>query len=566
MIVFEVLKKLITAAAAEQFGSDRALPNFRVAATEPKYGNATTNLAMVLAAELKKPPRQLAERLAAALRKAPQVKTVEVAGAGFINLVMEAEFWHGFLRKILKEGENWGRVGLGEGEKVSVEYVSANPTGPLHIGHARGAVVGDVLSALLEKAGFAVTREYYINDGGAQIEKLAASLHARYSQTFGRKAPIPEGGYGGDYLAPVAADLRKKDGDRWLDKSRSEWLKPLSEFATEAMMKLIKGELRSLGVHHQTFASELKIGEGVGRSIEKLRAEGLVYEGVLRAPKGGERGGSDKPQLLLKTTQFGDELDRPLKRADGSWSYFAPDIAYHLKKYEAGFSKMVNVWGVDHFGYVKRLRAALAALTEGKAELKVLLVALVTLKRAGKVVKMSKRRGDFVTLSEVVRKVGKDAVRFMMLTRRNDAPLDFDFAKAVEKNMDNPCFYVQYAHTRCCSVLDAAAAQGITAGDAADLGSLTQVEEQRLIQILAEWPGRVAAAATSLEPHRVALYLIELASAFHELWSKGNKNAHLRFITDNEAQTLPRLALVRACRCVLRSGLEVMGITPLAEM
>lgn len=571
MNVFAELKELVGRTAADVLGLKNEPPNFKVTATEPRHGQATTNLAMVLAAASQQPPRQTAEKIAIGLRAAKRVKTAEVAGPGFINLVMDDEFWHRFVGEILRRGENWGEVDLGRGESVIVEYVSANPTGPMHIGHARGAVVGDVLAALLEKAGFAVTREYYINDGGAQIEKLAASLYARYLRASGRQAePLPADGYHGDYLIAVAEALRKKDGDKWLDKPRTQWLKPFATTATAAMMELIKSELLRLGVRHKTFTSEAAIagGGGIEKAIATLEKKGLIYEGILQAPKGGNGNkGSDQPQLLFKTTDFGDELDRPLKRTDGSWSYFAPDIAYHLKKYQDGFSKMVNVWGVDHFGYVKRLQAATAALTDGKADLKMLLVALVNLKRDGKTVKMSKRRGDFVTLSEVVDEVGKDAVRFIMLTRRNDMPLDFDFAKAVEKSMDNPCFYVQYAHTRCCSVLNAAAREGFAAHEEkADPALLNQAEEQRLIQLLAEWPERVAAAAAALEPHRIASYLIELAAAFHELWSKGNKNARLRFITDNKRQTAARLALVQATRYVLCSGLKLVGVTPAKEM
>ena len=581
-MIFDQIKALITATLESELGT--LPPNFKVTATEPKYGDVTTNLAMILAKQLAKPPHLIAKQAGELLAAHPQIKKAEAVG-GFLNLTLVAGFWLTQLEAILGEGSHCGSCDYGKGEAVNVEYVSANPTGPLHIGHARGAVVGDVTANILEKVGFKVTREYYINDGGGQIEKLAESLRWRVFQVAGEPAEPPTDGYGGEYLVELATALYKKHQAPLLTK-------PLEFFATqavEAMMALIKQELEAMGVRHQVFASERAfIAENaVEKAVAKLTEAGLVYEGFLAPPKGGSKGGDNNPpnqsaqeqppkkQLLVRTTKFGDEVDRPLKRADGSWSYFAPDIAYHLAKYQRGFGKMVNVWGVDHFGYVKRLTAALETLTSTngatkgsangaaatKAELKVLLVALVSLKQKGKPLKMSKRSGDFITLSEVLEKVGADALRFTMLTRRNDIPLEFDLAKAVEQNINNPLFYVQYAHTRCCSVL-----RTKSPAKTGDLALLQSPQEQFLTRLLCQWNHRLVSAATSFEPHRIVLYLTEVATAFHSLWNVGNKNAHLRFITSDEAQTNARLKLVTATKNVVASGLGVLGIHPLEEM
>ena len=544
---------------------------------DPAHGDIATNAAMVLAKDAGMKPRDIAVMLADALKARPEVDAAEVAGPGFLNLRVKSAFWYAQVPDIIRSGAAYGDAATGQGVAVNVEYVSANPTGPMHIGHARGAVVGDALANLLAKVGYRVTREYYINDAGAQVDVLARSAHLRYRQALGEQiGAIPEGYYPGDYLKEVGAALAKRDRARWRDVPESEWLEPIRSFAIEAMMASIREDLAALGVRHAVFSSErslIKSG-AIDEAVAELAARDLVYTGTLEPPKGKViEDWEPRPQLLFRSTKFGDDVDRPLKKSDGSWTYFAPDIAYHRDKFRRGFNNLIDVWGADHKGYVKRMQAAVRAITEGKAALDVRLCNLVNLMEKGEPVKMSKRAGTFVTLREVVDQVGKDVVRFIMLTRSSDAPLDFDLAKVTEQSKDNPVFYVQYAHARGASVFR-------NAKDAfpdlmldneslarADLDLLADSDELQLIKILAGWPRLVEVAAEAHEPHRVAYYLAEIASQFHGLWTRGNDDERLRFIRPGDRPlTLARLALVRATQTVIASGLAVMGVTPVEEL
>ncbi len=552
----------------------------RVAVEPPRergHGDLSTNAAMVLAKPAGKKPRDLAEALAARLGKLDDVTEVEVAGPGFINLRLVPGVWYARLAEILREGTAYGASDMGAGEAVNVEYVSANPTGPLTVGHARGAVVGDALAGLLAKVGYKVAKEYYINDAGGQVDTLARSAYLRYREALGEDiGEIPEGLYPGDYLKETGKALAARDGDIWVGKDEAEWLPEVRRFAIDSMMDLIRADLDFLGVHQDVFTSERKLVEAgmVEEVVKFLEGRGLLYTGVLEPPKGKTpEDWEPRPQLLFKATEFGDDVDRALKKSDGSWTYFAGDMACHLDKFRRGFPLMINVWGADHGGYVKRMTAGVKALTEGKGELDVKLCQLVNLKRGGELVKMSKRSGTFVTLREVIEEVGKDVVRFIMLTRKNDATLDFDLVEVMEQSRDNPVFYVQYCHARCCSVLRHAAAEmpGI-ALDAvslagSDLNRLTDSGELDLIKLLAEWPRLLESAADAHEPHRVAFYLYDLAGAFHGLWTKGKDHAELRFLLpDDPAMTAARLALVQATAFVIASGLEIFGVTPVEEM
>jgi arginyl-tRNA synthetase len=555
---------------------------------DPAHGDIATNAAMVLAKPAGLQPRALAERLAERLRQQSAVTAADVAGPGFINLRLADGFWHARLAEILRTGPAYGDAKIGGGRKVNVEYVSANPTGPMHVGHGRGAVLGDALAALLEKAGYEVTREYYINDAGAQVEALAWSAYFRYLQALGveiDESSVASFQYQGDYLVPVGEALKATYGERLAQrgadgrlagKPQDEWLQPVRDSTIAAMMALIRADLALLGIEHDVFASERAIVESgaVDHALQTLDAAGLIYVGTLEPPKGKlPEDWEERPQTLFRSTRFGDDVDRPLKKSDGSWTYFAGDIAYHLDKYRRGFNEMVDVWGADHGGYLKRMQAAVTALTGGAARLDVKLCQLVSLFDKGVPVRMSKRAGTFVTLREVVDEVGKDVFRFVMLTRRNDQALDFDFAKVVEQSKDNPVFYVQYAHARACSVLRRAAetrpAATLTPESlaSAPLARLTDPAELALIRHLAGWPRLVESAAEAHEPHRIAFYLQELAALFHGLWNKGNDDASLRFLLDDApALTEARLALVRAVAVVVASGLTVIGVTPAEEM
>ena len=550
---------------------------------DPTHGDMATNAAMVLAKEARTKPRELAEKIASRLRTDDLIASVDVAGPGFINLTLKAPVWAETLRAVLREGSSYGQSAVGAGEKVNVEYVSANPTGPMHVGHCRGAVFGDALASLLQFAGFDVTREYYINDAGAQVDVLARSAFLRYREALGENiGEIPDGLYPGDYLKPVGQALSAEYGDKLLTMPEGGWLPIVRARAIAMMMEAIKGDLAALTIRQDVFFSERSLIEAgnnrVAQTIDFLRSKGDVYEGRLPPPKGGPiEDYEDREQTLFRATAFGDDVDRPLIKSDGSYTYFASDIAYHKNKFDRGFRNLVDVWGADHGGYVKRVEAAIKAVTSGKATLDVKIVQLVKLLRNGEPVKMSKRSGDFVTLREVVDEVGKDAVRFMMLYRKNDAVLDFDLAKVIEQSRENPVFYVQYGHARGHSVFrnarevipelpEETGARAAFLADAA-LDRLTDPAELDLLRRLALYPRTVEAAASAHEPHRIAFFLYDLASEFHALWTRGRDLPYLRFIINNDAEiTKARLALVQGVVSVLASGLAILGVHAPDEM
>ncbi|MEL7204986.1 MAG: arginine--tRNA ligase [Pseudomonadota bacterium] len=538
------------------------------------HGDMATNAAMVLAKPAQMKPRDIAEKLAVALSNDARITSAEVAGPGFLNLRLADHIWHDLIHAILSSGSDFGRSDLGLGQKMNVEYVSANPTGPLHVGHTRGAVFGDALASLLSFAGFDVTREYYINDGGAQVDVLARSVYLRYLEAHGQAVAFEDGTYPGDYLVPVGQALKDKVGDAFVGKGEQFWLAEVREFATEAMMDLIRSDLAALGVEMDVFYSEKSL-YGTGRIEEALSAleeKGLIYEGILEPPKGKlPEDWEPREQTLFKATEHGDDVDRPVKKSDGNWTYFAPDIAYHYDKVSRGFDALIDVFGADHGGYVKRMKAAVSALADGQVPLDIKLTQLVKLYKDGEPFKMSKRAGTFVTLRDVVDQVGPDVTRFVMLTRKNDAPLDFDFDKVLEQSKENPVFYVQYAHARVSSVLRKADEAGIDVSDAAlsaaDLSINTHDAELALAKKLAEWPRLVEIAARAHEPHRVAFYLYDLASELHALWNRGNDAPELRFLQDGDsATTQAKIAQARAVGVVISAGLGILGVTPVNEM
>ena len=536
---------------------------------DPAHGDLATNAAMVLAKRAATSPRALAELIAPALERLDEVESAAIAGPGFINIRLDPAIWRDELRAIIEGGADYGRSAIGGNERINVEYVSANPTGPMHVGHCRGAVVGDALASLLEYAGYAVTREYYVNDAGAQVDTLARSAHLRYREALGADiGEIPEGLYPGDYLKPVGEALAAEYGDLYAAAPEAEWLQLFRGKSVAAMLDLIRSDLALLGIHHDVFASEAEVqGSGAAdRVMATLRDKGLVYEGQLEAPKGETPDDWEPVELtLFRSTKYGDDQDRPMKKSDGSWTYFGADAAYHLQKAEKA-DALVNIWGADHAGTVKRIQAAVTALTDGKVDLDVKLVNMVRLFRAGEPIKMSKRSGNFVTLADVVREVGKDVVRFIMLTRRADAPLDFDYAKAVEASKDNPVFYVQYAHARIRSLHRRTEEAGIDLSPAADL-SLLDDEELALVKLGAQFPRIVEAAALAHEPHRVAFYLGDLAAALHAQWNKGNDDPPRRFLlAHNPDLTRARLELASAIGQILRNGLAIMGVAAAEEM
>ena len=576
----------VCAVLAGEHGWPAGIDLSRVVVEPPRdtsHGDMATNAAMVLAKEAKTKPRDLAEKIAEKLRADPLITAVDIAGPGFINLTLNPSTWAEELRAVLREGAAYGKSKIGASQKVNVEYVSANPTGPMHVGHCRGAVFGDALSNLLQFAGFDVAREYYINDAGAQVDVLARSALLRYREALGEDiGAIPEGLYPGDYLKPVGEALAAEYGDKLQAMAESAWLPIVRNKSIAMMMEAIKGDLAALNIKHDVFFSERSLiatgNNKVAETIDFLRAKGDIYEGSLPPPKGGPvEDYEDRIQTLFRATAYGDDVDRPLIKSDGSYTYFASDIAYHRSNFDRGFKTMVDVWGADHGGYIKRVQAAIKAVTEGAGDLDVKIVQLVRLLRNGELVRMSKRAGDFVTLREVVDEVGADAVRFMMLYRKNDAVLDFDLAKVIEQSRDNAVFYVQYGHARGHSIFrnareefpevpeDAAARTAWVAG--ADLSRLNDPSETGLLRQLALFPRLVESAAEAHEPHRVAFYLYDLASEFHALWTRGRDAPHLRFIIQNDAEmTKSRLALVQGVVSVIASGLAILGVQAPVEM
>jgi arginyl-tRNA synthetase len=537
---------------------------------DASHGDLATNAAMVLAKRAGTNPRALAGLIAPKLEELAEVSAAEIAGPGFINLRLVPDVWQEELGTILAEGDGYGRSTMGQGQRVNVEYVSANPTGPMHMGHCRGAVVGDALASLLEHAGYAVTREYYVNDAGGQVDVLARSAHLRYREALGEDiGEIPEGLYPGDYLKPVGEALAREHGDRFVGAPESEWLVSFRKAAVAAMMEMIRADLALLGIHHDVFASEAEV-QAAGKpeeAVETLRARGLVYEGELERPKSLDPHDEWEPVelTLFRSTRFGDDQDRPVKKSDGSWTYFGADLAYHFQKAQAA-DQLIDIWGADHAGTVKRIKAAVEALTEGKTPFDVKLVQMVRLLRAGEPVKMSKRSGNFVTLADVVGEVGKDVVRFTMLTRKADAQMDFDFAKVVEASKDNPVFYVQYAHARIRSLHRKVATEVADLPGDADL-SLLDEEELGLVKLAAQFPRIVESAADAHEPHRVAFYLHDLAAAFHAQWNKGNDDPARRFLVAQDAGlTRARLELAAGIGQIIRNGLAIMGVAAAEEM
>ena len=566
-----VLEKLETLVAAGTLPEGLSFDNVTV---EPPrdalHGDLATNAAMVLAKPAKIKPRDIAEALAALLAEDTRVLSADVAGPGFLNLRIDPAVFQGLVGDILAKGKDFGRSDIGAGRKVNVEYVSANPTGPLHVGHTRGAVFGDALAGVLDFAGYDVTREYYINDGGAQVDVLARSAFERYREACGHAPEIAEGLYPGDYLIPVGEALKAKYGESLIGQPESEWLADIRLFATEMMMDLVRTDLASLGVKMDVFYSEKSLyGTGqIEAAIKDLDSKGLIYTGTLPPPKGKlPEDWEAREQTLFRSTEHGDDVDRPVQKSDGSWTYFAPDIAYHFDKVQRGFDELIDIFGADHGGYVKRMKAAVSALSDGKVPLDIKLCQLVRLFKNGEPFKMSKRANNFILLSDVVAQVGSDVTRFVMLTRKNDAPLDFDFDKALEQSKDNPVFYVQYAHARVFSVIAKAGDPSDSSLQSADLNLLNAPSELAILKKLAEWPRLAELAATHHEPHRIAFYLFELASEFHALQHLGKVDPSLRFIlADQPALSQARLAMIRSVAVVISAGLGILGVTPKNEM
>ena len=574
-IINSEIKELIK---AEILAPDINLNQINLETTKnTDLGDFSSNAALVLSKQARMNPRELGEIIVTRLGKRAEFKSVEVAGPGFINIRLMFHTWTNLIPTILKSGIDYGSANLGNGKAVNVEYVSANPTGPMHIGHARGAVFGDALSNLLEKVGYSVTREYYINDAGAQVDILARSTHLRYLEALGENiGEMPEGLYPGNYLKQVGEEIKNRDGAKWKFLSEEIWLSEFRKFSVTKMMSLIRQDLKTLGVTHDVFISEAElVNAGMNDEVlRELKEFDLAYTGTLDPPKGKlPDDWEQRPQLLFRSSQFGDDLDRALKKSDGDWTYFASDISYHRDKFRRGFQRMIDVWGADHKGYIKRMQSAVKAITRGEGNLTVRLCNLVNLLEDGKPSKMSKREGSYVTLNDVVSEVGSDAVRFMMLTRSNDAPLDFDLKIVLDQSKDNPVFYVQYAHARICSLLRNVheVFSELNVDDSslidADVRLLKSDGEIKMIKELAIWPDVVERSAFANEPHRIAFYLYDLAASFHSFWNKGNADEDLRFIIpDNVNKTIARLSLARSVAIVISSGLSVIGVEPVEEM
>jgi arginyl-tRNA synthetase len=544
---------------------------------DPSHGDLATNVAMILAKSLGQPPKILADQISETLKQHPDIIKAEVAGPGFINLTLSPSFWHKQIKVILEHGISYGDSTLGAGQKINVEFVSTNPTGPMHTGHGRNAVLGDTIAALLTKVGYKVCREYYVNDAGGQVYALARSVYVRYGQACGQLITdddFTKDMYPADYLIPLAETIFKTEGDKWLNQPEEKWLEHFRELAVSEMLSFIRQDLALLGVHMDVFTSEkaLVTQKQVEKTLEGLEKKGDVYQGVLEPPKGHViEDWEPRPQTLFRATHYGDDVDRPLRKSDGSWTYFAGDIAYHLHKFQRGFHHLINVFGADHSGYVKRLKAAVQAITDNQASFEIKVCQMVNFLDNGIPVRMSKRAGTFITIKDVIDKVGKDATRFMMISRHQDMPIDFDFAKVVEQTRDNPIFYIQYAHARIQSVLrhslDVFPDINLDNLKEANLSLLTDEQELYMIKILTNWPSQVEGAAQVREPHRLANFLYDVSSSFHALWNKGKDNTHLRFIEPQHLeQTKARLALITATANVIASGLNILGITPVQEM
>lgn len=541
---------------------------------DSRHGDMATNAAMVLSKSVETKPRELAKIISESLSQNEIVLSVDIAGPGFINISLSEACWHSLLSSVLLNGINFGRSNIGSSKKVNVEFVSANPTGPLHVGHTRGAVFGDALASLLSYSGYEVTREYYINDGGAQVDVLARSVFLRYQEAFGKEVVFEDGTYPGDYLIPIALKLKDKVGDAYLQKSEDKWLPEFRDYAVQAMMDLIKSDLDLLGIEMDTYFSEKSLYDSgqIEAALDRLKNNGLIYKGILEPPKGKKtEDWEPREQTLFKSTLHGDDVDRPVLKSDGTWTYFAPDIAYHFDKITRGFDLLIDIFGADHGGYVKRMKAAVSALSNGEVPLDIKLCQLVKLYQNGEPFKMSKRAGNFVMLRDLVEEVGPDVTRFVMLTRKNDAALDFDFQKVLEQSRENPVFYVQYAHARIKSVIRKAEELDIDISDRAlsetNLTRLTHSSELSLIKKIAEWPRLVEVAARLYEPHRIAFYLFDLSSQLHAHWSKGSDNPDLRFLhNDNLVKTQSKIALARAVSIVISSGLAILGVKPAEKM
>ena len=541
---------------------------------DSRHGDMATNAAMVLSKSVETKPRELAKIISESLSQNEIVLSVDIAGPGFINISLSEACWHILLSSVLLNGINFGRSNIGSSKKVNVEFVSANPTGPLHVGHTRGAVFGDALASLLSYSGYEVTREYYINDGGAQVDVLARSVFLRYQEAFGKEVVFEDGTYPGDYLIPIALKLKDKVGDAYLQKSEDKWLPEFRDYAVQAMMDLIKSDLDLLGIEMDTYFSEKSLYDSgqIEAALDRLKNNGLIYKGILEPPKGKKtEDWEPREQTLFKSTLHGDDVDRPVLKSDGTWTYFAPDIAYHFDKITRGFDLLIDIFGADHGGYVKRMKAAVSALSNGEVPLDIKLCQLVKLYQNGEPFKMSKRAGNFVMLRDLVEEVGPDVTRFVMLTRKNDAALDFDFQKVLEQSRENPVFYVQYAHARIKSVIRKAEELDIDISDRAlsemNLTGLTHSSELSLIKKIAEWPRLVEVAARLYEPHRIAFYLFDLSSQLHAHWSKGSDNPDLRFLhNDNLVKTQSKIALARAVSIVISSGLAILGVKPAEKM
>ena len=541
---------------------------------DSRHGDMATNAAMVLSKSVETKPRELAQIISESLSQNEIVLSVDIAGPGFINISLSEPCWHSLLSSVLLNGINFGRSNIGSSKKVNVEFVSANPTGPLHVGHTRGAVFGDALASLLSYSGYEVTREYYINDGGAQVDVLARSVFLRYQEAFGKEVVFEDGTYPGDYLIPIALKLKDKFGDAYLQKSEDKWLPEFRDYAVQAMMDLIKSDLDLLGIEMDTYFSEKSLYDSgqIEAALDRLKNNGLIYKGILEPPKGKKtEDWEPREQTLFKSTLHGDDVDRPVLKSDGTWTYFAPDIAYHFDKITRGFDLLIDIFGADHGGYVKRMKAAVSALSNGEVPLDIKLCQLVKLYQNGEPFKMSKRAGNFVMLRDLVEEVGPDVTRFVMLTRKNDAALDFDFQKVLEQSRENPVFYVQYAHARIKSVIRKAEELDIDISDRdlseTNLTGLTHSSELSLIKKIAEWPRLVEVAARLYEPHRIAFYLFDLSSQLHAHWSKGSDNPDLRFLhNDNLVKTQSKIALARAVSIVISSGLAILGVKPADKM